>query len=199
MLKSINSTAQYLRTSFSNVDPLWVLDIDAFSLKELPPLLVEPSQSTPSHHCNDDSCATCHTEQHLIQSSHSANVLSTHGFSFPGEVNLHELKILLDKLLYSYTDTGYSHEQSHSIQRAYGRIFRMKGVFHVQNEEYLYLMQAVHDVFDIQPSTFSRHSVDDKTNGMNSVILIGKNLDQNYLEKEIKGCLITVDANTSRS
>lgn len=117
-------------------------------------------------------------------------------------MNLHGLMTLLDRLLYSFTAEGNSNSNDESssahhasatttdlLLRPYGRIFRMKGVFHIHNEEYLYLMQAVHDVFDIQPSSFKCRSNDDTTGGLNSVILIGKNLDPVYVETEIKKCL----------
>jgi G3E family GTPase len=200
-LKSINSSAQYLRTSFSTVDPLWVLDINSYSLNELPALLVTPPLPLPPpHHCSDDSCPSCghdspsHTHSSPPPLTHSANILSTYGFSFPGKMNLHDLMSLLDSLLYSFADGGSTiptHGTTKSLTRSYGRIFRMKGVFHIENQEYLHLMQAVHDVFDIQPSSFRCGSADDKTSGLNSVIVIGKNLDQEYIEGAVKRCLVS--------
>jgi G3E family GTPase len=112
-------------------------------------------------------------------------------------MDLHALMTLLDKLLYSFAGTtttdphGSDASLSDPSPRAYGRIFRMKGVFHIQDEEYLHLMQAVHDVFDIQPSSFRCQGEDDKTNGQNSVILIGKDLDQEFIESEVKKCIFT--------
>jgi G3E family GTPase len=197
-LKSINSSAQYLRTSFSNVDPVWVLDINSYSLNDLNPLLVK-LPPPPTHHCSDDACASCGTENLMTPAPvHSASVLTTYGFSFPGLMDLHALMTLLDKLLYSFDDEGNGSQQHGSSStdskndpspRSYGRIFRMKGVFHIQDEEYLHLMQAVHDVFDIQPSSFRCRGEDDKTSGLNSVILIGKNLDQDFIEREVKKCI----------
>ena len=66
----------------------------------------------------------------------------------------------------------------------------MKGIFHVLDDNYLHIMQAVHDVFDIQPSSFQRNTNDDPTMGQNSVIIIGKDLNKEYLENEIRKCVI---------
>ena len=203
-LKSINSSAQYLRTSFSNVDPQWVLDINSYSLNDLHPLLVQPPPP-PTHQCSDDACISCGPKVTPLVPVHSASILTTYGFSFPGLMDLHALMTLLDKILYSFADNEGSHSSLHGSSknelcpRSYGRIFRMKGVFHIQDEEYLHIMQAVHDVFDIQPSSFRRQGEDDQTSGLNSVILIGKNLDQDFIEREVKKCISSCDPPSTSS
>jgi G3E family GTPase len=213
-IRTINSSAQLLRTSFSSVDPLWVLDINSYSLRDLqsirlPESLIPPPPEHNHDHVHQDgecSCATLPTSP----SRHTANTLSTHGFSFEGKLNLNSLKILLDRLLYSFEGTPEIHSipslptilplkrPSETAEIApskstpsHGHIYRMKGVFHIENESNLFIMQAVHDVFDIQASTFLTGSKEDETNGMNRVIMIGKDIDSIYIENEIRKCLIS--------
>jgi G3E family GTPase len=77
------------------------------------------------------------------------------------------------------------------------RIYRMKGVFQVaegadSNEQgvALHILQAVHDVFDIQRSDVVPGSPDDKSEGLNKIIVIGKQMDKATLEDEFRQCLV---------
>jgi G3E family GTPase len=81
------------------------------------------------------------------------------------------------------------------------RIYRMKGVFQVAEEGgdetggletrvVLHILQAVHDVFDIQRSDVAPGSADDKSEGLNKIIVIGKHMDKATLEAEFRQCLV---------
>ena len=70
-------------------------------------------------------------------------------------------------------------------------IYRMKGVLHIAGEEQLHVLQAVHDTFDIKPSSFARGASEDKSGGESKVIVIGRNLDASRLYQGIKDCATT--------
>ena len=76
------------------------------------------------------------------------------------------------------------------------RIYRMKGVFQVAETSengdvrpVLYLLQAVHDVFDIEKSNVAPGSADDRSEGLNKIIVIGKHMNKSHLETEFCQCL----------
>ena len=60
-------------------------------------------------------------------------------------------------------------------------IYRMKGVLHIAEEDHLHVLQAVHDTFDIKPSSFKRGAGEDKTDGESKIIVIGRNLGRQFL------------------
>ncbi len=69
-------------------------------------------------------------------------------------------------------------------------IFRMKGIVRTAESEVLYVLQAVHNIFDLQPSPYSIGSEGDLTNGANVIVVIGKNLNMEYIEEEFRRCLV---------
>jgi G3E family GTPase len=70
-------------------------------------------------------------------------------------------------------------------------IFRLKGVLQPSEQEGCVLvLQAVHDVFEIQPSSFAAGGVGDTSKGLNHVIIIGRFLDRQRLEEGFLSCLV---------
>ena len=69
-------------------------------------------------------------------------------------------------------------------------IYRVKGVLHIDDSEYLSVLQAVHDTFDISTSKFLRNSPSDTTDGSNKIIVIGRNIDANRLLRGFTSCLL---------
>jgi G3E family GTPase len=62
------------------------------------------------------------------------------------------------------------------------QIFRMKGILRVADHKKLYILQAVHDVFDLQPSTHDVDSLERLSLGNRSaVIIIGHHLCEETL------------------
>lgn len=71
-------------------------------------------------------------------------------------------------------------------------IYRMKGIFHIEGFDRLYILQAVYDMFDIQPSSFLIGSQTDVTNGKSYVVVIGRNVDANLLKEGFSKCIYEV-------
>lgn len=177
------------------------------------------------HEHDHDDCDQCSPSQ---PQPHSASTLSTHSFLIPGIMDIRKLKICLDRLLYSFEDDGAPVVEGEGVEvgakRTHGavqkvadilpseaaestertpvancRIYRMKGVFQVNEEKLeeggearvsLHLLQAVHDVFDIQRSDVVPGSDEDKSEGVNKIIVIGKHMSKEVLEKEFIECLV---------
>jgi len=59
----------------------------------------------------------------------------------------------------------------------------MKGMMRIRDIEKLYVLQSVHDVFDLQPS--------DYTGKLSSIIIIGFHLDANQLRNEFRTCTVS--------
>ena len=79
----------------------------------------------------------------------------------------------------------------------HGVIFRMKGVLYANSENdipphdspQLYLLQTVHELFEIRRSSVKVGDVSDPTNGCNLIIVIGCNLRIDAIEATLKDCL----------
>lgn len=104
--------------------------------------------------------------------------MSTHSFEFPGEVDLRALERFLDHLLYS--DLTASQQ-----------VYRIKGVFHAEGDDRLHVLQGIHDMFEIKPTSIRIHSEEDTTDDKNRVIAIGKHLDPPRLERGLRACVAT--------
>ena len=70
------------------------------------------------------------------------------------------------------------------------KIFRMKGVLHVENDSVLHILQAVHDIFDIQASSHVVGGGHDTTRGANKFIVIGSYLDAEALDAGLLQCRV---------
>lgn len=277
LVRSMNGSAEIRHTTYAEVKPEWVLDINGYSTTRLPSLQMFPLHGYSCLPCNPtDSTNTLLTgnvdgnrlntsdiietpfkqqasqgqsvSQHhahspplpptITGSSHSARSLMTCGIAFSGNINIHRLKVLLDRLLYSASSSSMSHtyvvnvnlpvppipvvysQETTTAVDSLGinndeirtpmdvpdddetnafemKIYRIKGVIHVEYDHHsdsdnrlLYIVQAVHEVFDVQPSSVTIGSIDDSTNGMNKLVVIGRYLDANFLQNSFESCLI---------
>ena len=266
-VRCINSSAEVRHTSFAEISPDWVLDSDSYSLTHMKSLPMLQSSAADHDHTHDHDHSHSHSHDHSegecehcpppssssssssAPQPHSAASLSTHSFLIPGHMDLHRLKICLDRLLYSFEEDDDEEEGSGEGGSVVGskrthhgsaqgsvssldtpppppsaaasgaaeqtttsekagekagessqcRIYRMKGVFQVVEETTeagaaggvaLHILQAVHDVFDIQRSDVVPGSEGDKSEGLNKLIVIGKHMDKALLEAEFRHCLL---------
>jgi G3E family GTPase len=215
IVRQINSSAEMFYTSYSNIDPASVLNIDCYSTASL---FGQGGQATSAAFeaktgmINGQFCVPIDSSSNnstpstfdFVQSSpHMASVLMTQSLEFPSVFSLGKIKILLDDLLYangqnydtedtmkddSKTDVVPSGHASTSSDDTV--IYRMKGILHIQDEKELYVLQAVHDTFDVKPSSFLIGSPDDTTGGINKIIIIGKNIDGTQLAAKFGECLL---------
>jgi G3E family GTPase len=219
-VRALNGMAELRQTSFSNVGPDWVLEIDSYSTKQSPSTL---EFSSGQGMLTGNMCAPCQPpaesssvfEQLRMQAvnKHSASMLTTHAVNFAGRLDVGRLELFLDSILFgngeagpstSHGDNGSTNERRETDQLDAStvnadtsaaaddvmKIYRMKGVLHADQMDNLYIMQAVHDIFDVQPSSHVIGSAQDTTNGMNKMIVIGRNLDSALLDEGFFKCLV---------
>jgi G3E family GTPase len=175
MVRNINDFAEIRRTKFSEVGPDWVLDIDSYYSRQLVELenICKP--------CASGSRGKSVELRQTGTSGHIANILSTHHFRFPGRVDKAELSKYLDSILYGQRGGGDGSHASSSIREGM-IIYRMKGLLHVDGENHLFILQSVHDIFDIYESSYvGGDSSVDHTDGENVVVVIGCHLDKGQL------------------
>jgi G3E family GTPase len=204
-VKKLNSIAEIKRTSFSNVNLDWVLDLNSYDMTKMSKIDFINSQGL----ITGDICSPCGPTDNKeaifnqIASKHSANSLTTFGFDFIGKVDLLLLSRFLDKILYGNKNTKETESISniHTSNNGSGnssssnifemKIFRMKGILHVPDSLNLHILQSVHDMFDVQESSIIRGDSDDTTNGNNRIILIGRNMNNEYFEEGFKNCIVS--------
>jgi G3E family GTPase len=87
--------------------------------------------------------------------------------------------------------TAVKETVNHSVDSDKMMIFRVKGVLHVKDEEYLQVLQGVFDIFEVKSSSFLYGSNGDKSGGLNRIIVIGRNIDQDEVEQGFISCLDT--------
>lgn len=175
-VQSMNCMAEIRATSYASVGCDWILGIDCYSVRN--PLL--DTLDLPA----SDFCTPCGASP----PPHSASTLFSCSLSFPGSIDLPKLKVFLDSILY---DNGRllqtpAHGATHDDAM---RIFRMKGILQIKDEPFVHMLQAVHDIFDIQPSLVERETKRDVSGGLNHVIVIGRSLDEARVSAGLRACV----------
>ncbi|KAJ1407503.1 CobW/HypB/UreG, nucleotide-binding domain-containing protein [Ochromonadaceae sp. CCMP2298] len=142
--------------------------------------------------------------------------MRTHFVRIRGGVDQKALEKVLDELLYSNGQGFGSHakrtvDSSSSAVDSAGKagvqqgqqqgqaekqaeqqqmqIFRMKGVVHVSGTQHLYLLQAVHTLFELDCSPYLAGGPGDLTKGYSVFVIIGRNLDVERVEGRLRSCL----------
>lgn len=88
-------------------------------------------------------------------------------------------------------DKNVKNSSSHSkIDSNDMKIFRIKGVLHVHDEKYLQVLQAVFDIFEIKSSSFLINSENDLSIGLNRIVVIGRNINNDEIEEGFLSCIL---------
>ena len=213
-----NGMAEVKRTSFSNVEIGWVLDIDSYNSDRFPGF---PSPSIDEglgvkYMTETTYCSPC-APAPALQGAHCVDTLTTEALLFSGYLQLVDLQRMLDGLLYMKGNSEVSHNtyagQSQSASdgglfAAEGVdvsgqvapevhlspspiIYRMKGILYIHGAEKLHILQTVNDIFDIQPSSFSPGDSEDTSGGLNKIVVIGRNLDKAAILELFKACCVS--------
>ena len=127
-------------------------------------------------------------------SQHISAEMKTHYFRIPGRFKLKKLEAVLDALLYSNessiasSGSGSASKHVNTTASAEMKIFRMKGVVHIDETPVLHIVQAVHNIFDLQSSPYTAGGAGDLTQGESLFVIIGKNLLVDNIERELVSC-----------
>lgn len=205
-IREINSFASLQHSSFSKVDVSWVLDINSFSFTRVSRLFVADKVQ------DNILCLPCSTDSINVPAvalpNHS-QMLSSVAFTFHGCFDLVRLKTYLVQLLYdrvtlrSKTHTLAVKGSTSSIvhEKIVGstdagiaddeEIYRIKGLLRIRDQQHLYILQAIHDVFDLQPSDYDIEdlSTAESAEASSSIIVIGHHLNTTALLEGFQSCL----------
>jgi G3E family GTPase len=216
-VREMNSVAEFKFTTYADVSPDWVLDIDCYSLQTGPAEIDDNYSSGPR-------CLPCLPPAFASASAsgagsgpgaaqsplHSAFSMSSVALVIAGRLSLTAVKMFLDALLYNNGNNAPDHQLAlpppaaaaaaaaagpvraeQGQGQGQGRVFRIKGALHVTGPQrsFVHVLQAVHDVFDIQPSPFLCGGEGDTTGGVSRFVFIGRSLDEAALRMALQGCV----------
>ena len=154
-IRALNSSAPIVRTVQAKVDLSLILGLQSFesdALSMTDPQFMHAEQHVCDDHCHHDGAADAH--QHGAH-SHDPSVGSV-SFTFDQAFNAKKLLQSLDGLLQEHGDD----------------IFRVKGIFHVHDDERRHVLQGVHRLLEFKPSI----PWWDETPA-SKIVFIGRNLD----------------------
>jgi G3E family GTPase len=188
-VKDINAFAQIQHTTFSQVPLDFILATESYSMHN-GAQFIDSSSFLQCFPCDPTSQQLQRKQQQqqqvaLVADPHPQKSVRSIALQFEGQFVLSKLKVVLDALLYNNGDT--SAENNGLVGSS--KIFRMKGVLHVVGEGNLFVLQGVHEMFDLQPSSHAIGSVEDKSNGKNLIVVIGCDLEQDKIHEVLLSCL----------
>lgn len=190
-MRGINGLAELQRCTFSRVDVQWVLDLKRYSLEEDTPAAATMAALKSNSGSLIASSTTCGPANAI---SHTTVPLSTISFSFGGNLSFKETRNMMDSLLYNNgtsADVEVFSSDPSSKRKSGDKmsIFRIKAALHIENEENLFILQGVHDIFDLKATSIRIGSALDTTGGLNKVIVIGRSLDAYAIEEKFIDCI----------
>lgn len=163
-IRRLNETAEIVTSSYAQIDLKKILGIGAFDRSDDMITLGghSPEHSHHDHHHNDLNVFAAPHEH-----EHDPSITSV-GIEVPGHVDLKAMDHWVSELRAADAEN----------------MFRMKGIFSVQDQAHSYVLQGVHNMIDFRPAhpwgTEARSS---------KVIFIGRNLDRQALNARFAQCL----------
>jgi G3E family GTPase len=123
--------------------------------------------------------------------SHVKTSVSSISLRIPGIFDLKKFQGTLDRLVYmnNTTNNDSSSSSPHLTSPIEMKIYRMKGLIRTTSSSSFYILQAVHNMFDIHESNYQFGGEDDFTQGLNLIIIIGVNLRSDFFEEELSNCI----------
>ncbi|MBN7784320.1 GTP-binding protein [Ponticoccus gilvus] len=161
-LRGLNQTAEILRSEFGVVDLNNILNVNGFQpsyVKERAEILQIDMNGEDDHD---------HHHHHHHGHLHDETVSSV-SMTF-------DRPFVLDKLHRVLTD--YLDEKGPAI-------FRTKGILAVAGDDRFYVLQAVHQLFDLRPD----HPWQDETR-RSKIVFIGRDLDRDEIGRKLSSCLV---------
>lgn len=192
-MREINSFAHFGKAEYGNINLDFVLAINSYSSSNgLETFLEGEHAPVFCYPCEPGAVPTSNATRRSLPAttSHPKSTISSAAFRFSTPFNLRKLQAKLDYLVY---EQNVQSSQATSEEKASSamKIYRIKGLIHVDQSPVLHILQAVHNLFDIQESEYLRGSVDDRSGGQSLVIVIGAHLDPVSLEQELRSAAAT--------
>lgn len=172
-VREINNFALIEKSVYSNVNLDFILAINSFaSIHGVEDAIY--NQSVYCYPCIEP------TPSHVKQS------MTSIALKMPGKFVLKALQSTLDEIVYTLNNMDNEIVSKHTSAM---KIYRMKGLLHISGQTHLHVLQAVHNIFDLQQSDYLIGGLEDKTQGLNLIIVIGTNLDAETLESKFRHCI----------
>ena len=214
VVQSINSYAQIATSTYSNVNLDFVLNTHSYTTTSDTTTSTTAFDFLQCIPCEPDLTVNDNKRRLFTmldstasQGPHSISDMKTHYLRFKERFQLKKLEVLLDELLYGGSN-GAETTANHGVVNKEAltsptptpkastaktaktmAIFRMKGIVHTTESNVLYVLQAVHNIFDLQPSVYQVGDEGDLTQGDSVLVIIGRNLDVEVLEAMFRKCL----------
>ncbi|KAK7476074.1 hypothetical protein BaRGS_00015896 [Batillaria attramentaria] len=161
-IRSVNSFARLHQTTQAKVDLNFILDINAYGghgPTSMEDLFGQRGFSTSDVHTIDKSVTTTTVD-------------------LDGDMDRSRLDDFLQRLLWDKNLT----DPNNSVME----VLRLKGVVAVMGEERRMIIQAVHELYDVQYTTPWNDEQRKST-----VVFIGRNLDRSSLQKSLEACIVS--------
>jgi G3E family GTPase len=183
-IHTINNFALTERSTYTAINLDFVLATDSYSsssTKAQDPLSIFGfNASVQCFPCVDQKLPSIPSHQSLPSppvesSSHPTSSITSLGFEFLNPFDFQTIRKVLDEILYNNGSSDM-------------KIYRMKGLLKIHGQSNFFILQAVHNLFELDESTYVVDSGD--SSSTSRVIIIGSNLNQIFLEERLKSALV---------
>ncbi|POM66399.1 Cobalamin synthesis protein [Phytophthora palmivora] len=187
----INGMASIRWTERSRVDLGDILNIKSFTTnraeqveKELHTLLYDGKEKHDHDNCSD--------EQHH-HTTHTGGMQTTCVKICEGPLDQDKLERWLGELLWEQDEEVDAELKQGSDAAKHQKLFRIKGVVAVAGEPNKFILQAVHELFEVYASDekWSNGELDSKDGCVTQVVFIGLHLRKSELETGLRSCVVS--------
>lgn len=180
---SINGIASFSWTLRAQVDLDSVLNIRAFTSERAAAVEQQVHQLIQEDE-DMDGCGECdgaelHSHSHKHESVHTGGMQTTCVTIRRGPLNQDKLERFLGELLWERASAEENAKQRQLL-------FRIKGVLSVANERKKFILQAVHELFEVYESD---EEWADETSKVSRIVFIGLNLEKQRLQEQLEACV----------
>ncbi|RLN45035.1 hypothetical protein BBJ28_00014643 [Nothophytophthora sp. Chile5] len=186
-VSSVNGMASVRWTERARVELDDILHIKSFTTSRAAE--VEQELHELLHHDGHESC----DEEHHNHATHTGGMQTTCVTIRRGSLDLEKLERHLGELLWEQEENGAGTESGTDVLNRQ-KLFRVKGVVAIVNEPNKFILQAVHELFEVYPSE-ERWAVDELSNDggeearCTQVVFIGLHLRKDELVAGLQGCV----------
>ncbi|KAB2703014.1 MULTISPECIES: CobW family GTP-binding protein [Brucella] len=176
-IRQLNETADIVLSSYAQIDLTKILGLAAFDRNRKMAAEIDFDWHVHNHNHHSDGHGDGHVHDHedhghehawLGDASHTHDTSVTSvGIEFPGNMDPQKISRWVQELKRQNNEN----------------LFRMKGIFSVQDDDYCYVLHGVHNEIEFRPN--HPWAGDERSNKM---IFIGRNLDRASLQARIEAC-----------
>ncbi len=182
-IRSINGFALMEMTSYSKINLDFVLQTNSYANDGVGSLLGTDSSTVTCMPCVVDD-----KPSHL-QGEAGRSAVTSLALRFDERFYLQLLRTSLDQLLYGNGDSNKQSNQP-DVDKVAGqmKIYRMKGLIQIEGSEKMFILQAVHNLFELDESEYTISQLEESKRAT-LLIVIGSSLDQRVIEQAFKSAV----------